>query len=200
MNRDIHDILLFWFGDAPDDAAAVGAWSARWWAKDAGFDAEIARRFGALRSAAISGGLNDWLAVPQGRLAMILLVDQFSRNLYRGSPEAFAHDALARHWCHEGLAHEVDRALLPVERWFFYMPLEHSEAREDQAHAVRLFTALRDEAQDEWRALFDSALGFAELHREIIERYGRFPHRNAVLGRVSSVEELEFLKQPGSSF
>lgn len=200
MKTGADAVLHFWFGEHPDDPLAVQAQSARWWRKDPAFDAEIRQRFGALREAAIARTLDDWLASPRERLALIVLVDQFSRNLFRDSPEAFAHDALARHWCIDGLGRGDDRALLPIERQFFYLPLEHSESRDDQARCIALFTALRDEAAPEWRAMFEGALDFAERHRDIIERFGRFPHRNAALGRVSSDREREFLAQPGSSF
>ena len=200
MKTGADAVLRFWFGEHPDQVLAVQAQSARWFGKDAAFDDEIRARFGALREAAIAGTLDEWLVSPRERLALIVLVDQFSRNLFRGDAEAFAHDALARRWCVDGLARGDDRQLLPVERWFFYLPLEHTEALDDQRRSVALFTALRDEADADWRPLFTGVLDFAEKHRVIIERFGRFPHRNAVLNRASTAGELAFLQEPGSSF
>lgn len=200
MKSGADAVLRFWFGDHPDEVLAIQAQSARWFRREAAFDDQIRTRFGALREAAIAGTLDDWRVSPRERLALIILVDQFSRNLFRASAQAFAHDALARRWCVDGLARGDDRQLLPVERWFFYLPLEHSESLDDQQRSVALFTALRDEASADWRPMFAGALDFAEKHRVIIERFGRFPHRNAVLGRVSTAEELAFLEQPGSSF
>jgi uncharacterized protein (DUF924 family) len=163
-------------------------------------DAEIIDRFGALRDDALSGKLEPWSRTPHGRLSLIILIDQFSRNIFRDDPRAFAHDPLARRWCEEGLKANADYALRPVERVFFYMPLQHSEARADQDLSVALFRSLRDGAADAEREAFTNFLGFADRHRSIINRFGRFPHRNAVLGRDSTSEELAFLKQPGASF
>lgn len=196
----IDEVLQFWFGKAPDDAQAIAAIAPRWWTRDDTFDAEIRTRFAAQREAAIRGALDGWLHTPRGRLALIVLVDQFSRNLFRGLPAAFAHDALARRWCLDGIARGDDRALLPIERQFYYLPLEHSESAADQQHSLRLYAALRDEAPLPWRTAMQAALDFAVQHQRIIERFGRFPHRNAVLGRDSTEEEREFLRQPGSSF
>lgn len=200
FQAQIDAVLQFWFGVAPDDPQAIAAIAPRWWTRDEAFDAEIRTRFAALREAAIAGQLDAWLQTPRGRLALIVLVDQFSRNLFRGSPAAFAHDALARRWCLEGVARGDDRALLPIERQFFYLPLEHSESGADQDLSLKLYAALHDEAPSPWRTAMASALDFAVRHQRIIERFGRFPHRNALLGRDSSAAEREFLRQPGSSF
>lgn len=200
MKSGADAVLQFWFGERPDDPLAVQAQSERWWRKDPDFDAEIRTRFGALRDAAVAGTLDGWLADARERLALIILVDQFSRNLFRNSPEAFAQDALARHWCIDGLARGHDGVLLPIERQFFYLPLEHSESLNDQQRCVALFTTLRDEAGPAWRKMLDGALDFAQQHLAIIERFGRFPHRNVVLGRMSTPDERDFLMQPGSSF
>jgi len=194
------DVLDFWFGASPDDAQVIAQNSSRWWQANARFDAEISARFATLREEAIDGELDDWLETPRGRLALIILVDQFSRNMLRHKAGAFAHDALARHWCEDGLKANADDALRPVERVFFYLPLAHSEALQDQDLCVTLFRLLRDEVPEAQRDAFANFLRYAERHRAIVARFGRFPQRNAILGRESSIEELRFLEQPGSSF
>jgi uncharacterized protein (DUF924 family) len=194
------DLLEFWFGIRVDDADVIADRSALWFGGDAELDATIRARFGRLRETAIAGQLDDWLARPRGLLALVILVDQFSRNLFRGDPRAFEHDALARTWCEQGLRDGVDRALRPIERLFLYLPLEHSESLQDQQRSVALFAALRDAAPATLRESFGDFFGYAERHRDVIARFGRFPHRNAALGRVSTAQEIAFLRQPGSSF
>lgn len=193
-------VLAFWFGETTDVAETAGRQQALWWGKDAARDREIGEQFGALRSQAVAGQLADWEQDPQGRLALILLIDQFSRNLFRGDPESFAQDGLALRWTLEGLEQGADRALQPIQRVFFYLPLEHAESRALQARSVALYTALAAEVPLEQRGLFEGFLDFAVKHRDIVERFGRFPHRNAILGRDSTPEEREFLQLPGSSF
>jgi uncharacterized protein (DUF924 family) len=193
-------VLAFWFGEVAYEAAVLAANSARWFRADRALDAEIGGRFGALRDAAVDGKLAAWLATPRGTLALIVLVDQFSRNLFRGDPQAFEHDALARSWTERMLDSGADRELRLIERVFAYLPLEHSESLADQERSVALFRALQDEAPRELRESFAGFLDYAERHRAIIARFGRFPHRNAVLGRASTDAELAFLEEPGSSF
>ena len=177
------DVLDFWFGASHDDGQVIAQNSSRWWQANARFDAEIGARFGALRDEAIAGELDHWLDAPRGRLALIILVDQFSRNMLRHKPGAFAHDALARHWCEDGLRSNADDPLRPVERLFFYLPLEHSEALQDQDLSVTLYRLLRDQVPEAQREAFANFLRYAERHRAIVARFGRFPHRNAILGR-----------------
>jgi uncharacterized protein (DUF924 family) len=196
----IHD---FWFG--PDAAAASDAvvaerQAALWWRKNPEVDAQMRLRFAASIAHAAQHALDDWAATPHGRLALILLTDQFTRNVYRNTPAAFAWDPLARAWCKDGLAAGMHRALRPIERVFFYLPLEHAEDLEDQERAVSLFRELLAEVPADERATFAGFLDFAERHRAVIARFGRFPHRNAILGRASTDEEVAFLAQPGSSF
>lgn len=196
-------ILAFWFGaDAAhaDDAAVATAQSKLWWAKDAATDALMHQRFAGTLAHAASGALANWSGTPQGRLALILLTDQFSRNMYRDSATAFAYDAQARAWCKEGLALGIDQRLRPIERVFYYLPLEHSEAPEDQDLSVALFARLLQQVPPEQRTAFAGFHDFAERHREIIQRFGRYPHRNAILGRTSTAEEIAFLQEKGSSF
>ena len=196
---DPQPVLDFWFG-AGDAAAILQRNGVRWWRADAAFDAEIRERFGALRDRALAGALDAWHATPRGTLALILLIDQFSRNLFRGDARAFAHDALARSWTRTLLARGTDRILAPVERVFCYLPLEHAEDLPTQERSVALLTALRDEAPPDLRDAFENFLDFARKHHDVIARFGRFPGRNAALGRVSTAEETEFLKQPGAAF
>jgi uncharacterized protein (DUF924 family) len=188
MNADATAILQFWFGssDAPRP---------EWFRKDAAFDHEIAERFGALVQQALRGGLADWADEPSAALARILLLDQFTRNAFRDTPRAFAGDALALAAARALVARGHDQALAPLRRVFAYLPFEHAEERAAQEQSLALFAALRDA---------DAALAdyedYARRHAVVIERFGRFPHRNAVLGRASSDEELAFLEQPGSRF
>ena len=194
------DVLDYWFGTSVDDADVFAEKGALWFGAGAAVDAEIRTRFAALHDEAVTGELDPWLAVPHGRLALVILVDQFSRNLFRGDPRAFAHDALARAWVDDGLRLGTDRDLRLCERVFFYLPLEHSESLADQQHSVALFTTLRNAAPAALRARCDDYLDYAVRHRDIVARFGRFPHRNATLGRASTEAESEFLRQPGSSF
>ncbi|QNM96664.1 DUF924 family protein [Chitinimonas koreensis] len=181
-------VLEFWFagGDAPRQA---------WFVKDPAFDAAIAARFGEQVAAAQAGGLQHWRATPDGLLAYLLLLDQFSRNIYRDTPRAFAGDALALAAAHAALEAGVDRTLPPVRRVFVYLPLEHAESLAEQDRSVALFEALAAE----WPA-GANYLDYAQRHREVIARFGRFPHRNAVLGREATAEEQVYLAQPGSGF
>ncbi|BAL22524.1 DUF924 family protein [Azoarcus sp. KH32C] len=199
-------ICRFWFGTdtaartGPDDAAVAARQAKLWWRKDRETDGVIRRRFAAWLDRAAAGELDDWVATPRGRLALILLTDQFSRNMHRDTAQAFAYDPLARRWCVEGLAAGANAALRPIERVFFCLPLEHSESLADQQRVVALFGRLADEVPDAGRATFDDYTDYAIRHRDIIARFGRFPHRNRLLGRTSTDDEIAFLREPGSSF
>ncbi len=181
----VHD---FWF-------AGSTAPRAEWFRKDAAFDASIARRFGTLVEQAQVGELTSWADRPRSALAQVIVLDQFTRNIFRGTPRAFAGDALALAAARAMVARGDDVALPPLQRVFAYLPFEHAEDHAMQHESLRLFAALS--AADASLASFDD---YARRHAEVIERFGRFPHRNAVLGRASTAEELLFLKQPGSSF
>lgn len=192
------DVLVFWFGD--DDADPLTN-APTWFKKDAAFDAEVHRRFGDALEAAVLGEHEDWKDTPRGRLAYIILLDQFSRNVYRDTPRAFAQDPISLGACREGIAAGDDDGLSIVERWFFYMPLMHAEDRDAQQESVDRFAALAEEA--EGTPLADAladAYDYAVAHQDIIERFGRYPHRNSILGRASTPEEEAFLEEPGSSF
>jgi uncharacterized protein (DUF924 family) len=193
-------ILEYWFGTEADDVVAAKQHADLWWKKNPEVDKEIGERFGSLLEAAVNGSLDDWLADTRGRLAMIILADQFSRNIYRGTPRSFASDSFARAWCMAGLEIGADRMLRPIERVFFYLPMEHSESLDDQYRSVTLCKELAESVPEAHRELFDGYLNYAVRHCEIVERFGRFPHRNAILGRKSTDEEIAFLEKPGSSF
>lgn len=193
-------VIEFWFGTAKDDATTAREQKKLWWGKDEAIDADIRNRFGRLVTAAAGGAHAGWADTPRGRLALILLFDQFPRNMHRGSARAFEHDALARRLAVDGIESGADQGLRPIERVFFYLPLEHSESQQLQERCVELFLKLAAAAPEAERELFRGYVNYAERHRDIINRYGRFPHRNAVLGRDSTPDETEFLKQPGSSF
>ena len=182
------EILAFWFGEHDETRA-------EWFKKDAAFDAQIAERFGTLVEDALAGGLDSWDSQPDSALARILLLDQFTRNMFRGTARAFAGDAQALQIARALVASGQDRQFSGVRRQFTYLPFEHAEDLAHQRTCVQLFEQLaRDEPE---RA---SLIEWAQRHHEVVARFGRFPHRNAVLGRTSSAAEIEYLNQPGSGF
>ncbi len=194
------DVLDFWFGKDTDDARiAKNKWQS-WWTKTDGTDRAIEQRFGTLVADASDGKLDDWTATPRDQLALILVLDQFSRNIFRDTPQAFACDDKALGLTLMALEEEMDRHLRPIERIFLYLPLEHSESLEHQRRCVKLTEALEREVPEDWRATFESFTRYAVAHCDVIKRFGRFPHRNVILDRESTPEELEFLTTPGSSF
>jgi uncharacterized protein (DUF924 family) len=185
-------VLQVWFG--PLDAGFANATHRRrWFADDAAFDRMISAEFAELLARATHGELTDWQAQPRGCLAYIVLTDQFSRQIHRGTAQAFATDSLALAAARSGIERGFDASLGADERSFFYMPFEHSEAIDDQNTAVSLFRALHDTVPQTQRETFQRTLRFAERHRDIIRRFGRFPHRNSVLGRRSSAAESDYL-------
>lgn len=188
----IEQILNFWFGNP--ESASYGKSRKVWFSKDPNFDQDIRDRFLPDYEAAAAGKYNGWTASPDGCLALILLFDQFPRQLFRGDRRAFATDAQALATAQQAIAQDFDQALLPVQRVFIYLPFEHSENLEHQRLSVELFRQLSDHPETA------DMLPYAVRHQEIIERFGRFPHRNQILGRTTTPEEAEFLKQPGSSF
>ncbi|MGZ8501129.1 MAG: DUF924 family protein [Candidatus Binatia bacterium] len=195
----IETILTYWFGANPGESALAKDRADLWWSKNAEVDREIRERFESSLNLAAEGKLNPWLAEPRGRLALIILTDQFPRNICRDSPLAFSFDAKALAWSVEGIELRHDR-LQPIERAFFYLPLEHSELLEHQERSVLMFDNLVPLVAAERKEIFEHYLSFAILHRDIIARFGRFPHRNRILGRSSTAEEIHFLSQPGASF
>lgn len=193
-------LLRFWFGDDPDAPIIAEGAERRWFAGGPAMDAECARHFGDDLAAAARGELESWAATPRGRLALVLLLDQLSRNVWRGTPAAFAQDEAARRLATEAVERGLDRALTAPQRAFLYLPFEHGESLADQHQSVALFEALAREVPEGDRAAFERTADFARRHAAVIERFGRFPHRNAVLGRESTAEEQAFLAEPGSSF
>lgn len=188
------DVLDFWF--LPASHEGHGKPRDEWFRKDAAFDAAITDRFGGLITLAVGGGLRDWDEQgPAGTLARIVVLDQFTRNSARGTPGAFAGDMLALAAARKLVDSGAHLALTPVQRSFAYMPFEHAEDGAMQEISVRLFSELAGENPG-----FESALDYAHRHRGVIARFGRFPHRNPILGRASTPEELEYLSQPGSGF
>ncbi len=178
---DAQGVLDFWFGEATPE---------QWFKQDDAFDATIRDRFAGLFEQAASGGLDSWRESAEGCLALVIVRDQFPRNLFRGGARSFATDAAARAVLSHALESGFDEGFSFREKQFLYMPLMHSENADDQAYSVEKFATLGDE----------DVLDFARRHKDIVDRFGRFPHRNEVLGRKSTPEEAEFLKEKGSSF
>ena len=191
-------ILDFWFEDALDQPDKLGQRMKVWFGGGPKVDAEITERFGST-VAVLGSGLADMWATrgPRERLAAIIALDQFSRSIHRKSPKAFVNDPLALHLAKEGIANGEDQRLPPAARMFVYLPLEHSESMDDQRESVRLFEALAAEAGDATPEMFTSTLDYARRHAEVIAKFGRFPHRNDVLGRASTPEETAWVKEHG---
>lgn len=181
MPHTAHDVLHFWFEETKPK---------QWYTKDPAFDTHIIEQFSALHAQAAAGELWQWRDTAEGRLAEIIVLDQFSRNMFRDSPRAFTTDGMALTLAQEAVRANAQDTLSPIQTSFLYMPYMHSESQTVHEEALRLFTALGNEAN----------LKFEKQHKAIIDRFGRYPHRNAVLGRASTAEEIEFLKQPNSSF
>ena len=200
MEEKKDELLQFWFGDDPDDAAVAAAKAELWWGHRQETDDLLQSRFGAAASAAAAGVLDHWAGSPRGRLALILLLDQLPRAIHRGTPKAFAQDAKARKVSEQGLESGAERLLRPIERLFVYLPFEHSEDMADQDRSVQLIRNLGASVPEGQRKTFAGFVDYAVRHREVIARFGRFPHRNAILGRESTPEEKAFLEQPDSSF
>jgi uncharacterized protein (DUF924 family) len=192
---DAESVLEFWFVPAAATAGDPAAAQRReWFQKDERFDAEVRARFATLIAQAVAGGLGEWCDTPRGSLARVIVLDQFTRNAFRDTPAAFSGDERARATADAALAQGFDRRLAPLERWFLYMPFEHSEALEDQERSVALFRRLARETG------LDGPVEWAERHASVIRSFGRFPHRNAILGRESTPREIAFLRSPGSRF
>ena len=193
-------VLDFWFG-APGSAAEVAARQrALWFAKSAANDRIVIERFAETLVAAGKGELAGWAATPRGRLALIVVLDQFPHHIHRDHGQSFAYDAQSLALAMEMIERGEDAHLTPIERVFVYLPLEHAESIEVQDLSVALYETLANEAVAAERQLFDGFLDYARKHRDVVARFGRFPHRNELLGRPDTAEEIEFLKQPGSRF
>ncbi|MEL6938018.1 MAG: DUF924 family protein [Cyanobacteria bacterium J06598_1] len=190
-------VLNFWFGQQAD--ATYGHYRKAWFIKDAAFDTQIRQQFASDVEAATQGEYDTWQTSPLSAVALLILLDQFPRNLYRGDPRSFATDAKALSVAQALVESSLDRELIPAQRFFVYVPFEHSEQMIHQDRCVALMRSLSEEFPDLEKGL-KGGLDYAIRHRDIIERFGRFPHRNEILGRQSTPAEIEFLQQPGSRF
>lgn len=189
----IDAILTFWFKEQSLSAPQIDQRMDTWFGEDRAFDHEIRTTFADDVAAASDGEFDHWADDSRGRLALILLLDQFRRNIYRSTADAFARDAVALKLCLEGAMEGKDRGLAPIERAFFYMPLQHAESRRVQAKSCDLFNKLAETVSATHRETFETMAQFAELHRDIVDQFGRFPHRNEFLGRANTPEEEEYL-------
>ncbi|MFK3797954.1 MULTISPECIES: DUF924 family protein [unclassified Pseudomonas] len=193
-------LLDWWFGSAESPTEAVREKNALWFGKKKSQDADALHRFGGLVDLALQGGLTEWSATPKGWLALVLLLDQLPRMIFRDTPKSYAGDERAQALVKHGLKLERDLALTPLQRTFIYLVLEHTENLGAQDEAVERFAALLPLLPPTELDYFKQTLDYAKKHRVVIERFGRFVHRNEVLGRESTAEEVEFLKGPGSRF
>lgn len=194
------DVRAFWLGSDYLTADGLSVAIQRWFTPDRALDVQLRKRFQADVERARAGLLDGWAATSPGWLALLILLDQFPRNIHRGTPMAFAADAKAQAVALDGIARGHDRHLDVVERVFAYLPLEHAEDIALQNRSVQAFRTLRDDAPVELADAFAVFLDYAIRHREVIERFGRFPHRNVILGRISTAEEQAYLARPGAGF
>ena len=195
----IDSAIDFWLGELDENGLASDTQAKRWWKKDPAFDDEIRRRYAAVYDRAVAGELSDWLESARGTLAQIIVLDQFARNMFRGKAKMYAADSLARQTVVHGIDKGFDSELRGHERVFMYMPLMHSEFVADHNRCIELLERfIRD--SPEAAAGIKPTLDSARAHKSIVGRFGRFPHRNEILERTSTNEELEFLNTPGSSF
>lgn len=198
--KEYEKVLNFWFGELRSDQDFPEDKLKMWFRKSDEIDRYIQDHFEPDLQRAVAGELESWKETARGGLAWIILLDQFSRNIYRGTERAFAQDPLALQHALEMLTRGDDLMLRPIERPFIYLPLEHAEDLEMQRRSVRAFEQLMDDVPAGYEVAYDSFRDYAVRHQVIIQRFGRFPHRNAILGRESTPEERAFLKEPGSSF
>lgn len=199
MSAPWSELLDAWFGDTAKNPAGIRARNEFWFSADKKRDEHLKTRFGSLVEQAANGRLYHWLDEPEGRLALIIALDQLPRNLFRGTPRAFAHDAYTAALCLAAAHTGQDRLLEPTQRAFLYMPLQHFEDLQAQEAGVALYEGLANDTP-EWPVFRESFLPFAQLHRDIIARFGRFPHRNEVMKRDSTEEEKEYLRQGAPRF
>ena len=196
----IEAILAFWFEVKALSAPQIDHRMDVWFGEDEVFDHECKKEFSNDVELASEGKLDHWAHQPRGRLALIILLDQFRRNIFRNTAAAFEYDKAALKLCVEGAMQKIDRSLIPIERAFFYMPLQHAESRKVQAKSVELFSRLAEAVSPTYRETFDTMAQFAELHRDIVEQFGRFPHRNKLLNRQNTPEEEEYLAGDAPDF
>jgi uncharacterized protein (DUF924 family) len=200
MNAPWQPLLEWWFGTS-ESAKEVAAQKGRlWFGKRDSQDLEARERFGDWVEQALAGGLTEWTQRPEGWLALVLLLDQLPRMIFRDSPKSFSGDLRAQALVAQGIAADFDRQLQPIQRVFIYLVLEHCEHLAVQNECISRYIELVAQQSEDDRALFADYLDYAEKHQKVIAQFGRFPHRNAVLGRESTAEELAFLSKPGSRF
>ncbi len=196
----IDAVLAFWFKEQELSAPQIDGRMDIWFGEDPAFDQEVAREFADDVQLASEGKLDHWAHKPMGRLALIILLDQFRRNIYRNKAEAFAMDKAALKLCVEGAMEKKDKGLTPIQRVFFYMPLQHSESRKVQEKSRQIYNKLASAVSATYRETFETVAHFAELHADIINQFGRFPHRNTVLKRKNTAEEDEYLSGDAPTF
>ncbi|MBT5219302.1 MAG: DUF924 domain-containing protein [Woeseia sp.] len=189
----IDAVLAFWFREQQLTAPQIDGRMDIWFGEDPMFDEEIALEFSDEVDLASDGKLDHWAHKPMGRLALIILLDQFRRNIYRNKAEAFSHDKAALKLCVEGAIEQKDRGLTPIQRAFFYMPLQHAESKKVQEKSGEIYNRLASAVSNTYKETFETIAQFAELHADIVQQFGRFPHRNAILGRKNSPEEDKYL-------
>ena len=200
MSEDYEAIIEFWLGDVSAPAAELERRGRLWFSADPELDKEIKARFGDLLARRTDGVIAGWSATPRGRLGLIILLDQFSRNIHRGTRKAFAFDQEALDLSRDGIDAGMDQGLAALERMFFYMPFQHAENRKIQQRSVALFESLAQSSPAEQRWFFELSLRHAREHRDLIARFGRFPHRNRLLGRQSTAEERAYLEGGGKTY
>ncbi len=196
----IEAILAFWFKEQALSAPQIDRRMDVWFGADEVFDHECKKNFSGDVDRATEGKLDHWADEPLGRLALILLLDQFRRNIYRNTAEAFAMDKAALKLCVEGAMEKKDKGLTPIQRAFFYMPLQHAESRKVQSKAVEIYSRLSEAVSPTYRETFETIAQFAELHHDIVQQFGRFPHRNKLLNRDNTPEEDEYLAGDSPDF
>ncbi|MCP5091346.1 MAG: DUF924 domain-containing protein [Gammaproteobacteria bacterium] len=196
----IDAVLAFWFKEHELSAPQIDRRMDIWFSEDPVFDHEIEKEFADEIAKASKGQLDHWTSKSQGRLALIILIDQFRRNIHRNTAKAFSKDQLALKLCVQGAMEKADRELTPIQKVFFYMPLQHAESRKVQAKSVELYRRLAETVSPTLRETFMTVAQFAELHKDIIDRFGRFPHRNQLLNRENTPEEDEYLAGDAPDF
>jgi len=200
MSKKFEEILNFWFGQVDQEGQIEDKYKQQWWMKDDSFDQQVCDQFGEDLQKAINHEYDDWLDEPQGRLALIILLDQFSRNVYRNQAKAYSNDPLAVQIVLEGFELGHHKKLSMYQRAFMIMPLMHQEVLTCQTHCIELFKELQNDVPDQFKENIQGFINAAISHTKIIERFGRYPHRNEILERESTDEEIEFLKDLDSSF
>jgi uncharacterized protein (DUF924 family) len=200
MTNRIENILEFWFGSFPTPYSADASKADMWFKNGSAYDSEIFIQFGVDYENAINGELDHWIDSHRGRLALTILLDQFSRHIHRGTAQSFAQDEKAQVLCIDGLGAGDDAKMHPVERSFFYLPLEHAEDLEKQNLSIRAYEQLVQDVPEQYRQTFEVTLSFAKSHHYVIEKFGRFPELNEILDRESTAEELKFIVSGKYSF